>query len=112
MDINEAGPVTVVTLGDKEVQDGPHIQAIRQQLYALVDAGHKEIVLDFRRIQYLLASAAIALLINLKKRLREAGGTLALYNVGPDVLEVFRITRLDTIFDIHAGDGPAEGGSG
>jgi anti-sigma B factor antagonist len=59
----------------------------------------QRIVLDFEEVQY-MSSAALGKLIELTKRLRPTG-KLILVNVQPDLLEVFRITRLDSVFDIE-----------
>jgi anti-sigma B factor antagonist len=40
-------------------------------------------------------------LINLKKRIRMSGSQLSIRHVHPDLLEVFRITRLDRVFDLE-----------
>jgi anti-anti-sigma factor len=39
----------------------------------------------------------------LNRKVREAGGTLRLVNVGPPVARAFSVSRLDTILFIHAG---------
>jgi anti-anti-sigma factor len=58
------------------------------------------LVIDFSEVQY-LASPIPGKLINLKKRLRMGGGRLGLQHVHPDLVEVFRITRLDRVFDLE-----------
>lgn len=57
------------------------------------------LVLDLGDVQY-LSSAALGKLINLKKKVGEVSGELRIENLHPDLLEVFRITRLDQVFDI------------
>ena len=58
------------------------------------------LVIDLRNVQY-LASPVLSKLINLKKQLRVGGGRLGLQHVHPDLVEVFRITRLDRVFDLE-----------
>jgi anti-sigma B factor antagonist len=58
------------------------------------------LVLDLSAVHY-LSSAALAKLINLKKKLVGERGKLKIENVHPDLLEVFRITGLDKVFDIE-----------
>lgn len=53
--------------------------------------------LDFQDVSY-VASAALGKMINLKKMLQTHKGTVRLTNLHPDLLEIFRITRLDQIF--------------
>ncbi len=59
------------------------------------------LVLDFSEVQY-LSSPALGKLINLKKQVRSVGRQLILRHVNPDLLEVFRITRLDQVFDLES----------
>ncbi|MBY0528554.1 MAG: STAS domain-containing protein [Gemmataceae bacterium] len=101
MEVQESGQAIVIIPTDAEVQDGPSLQNIRNHLYQLVDAGRHEMIVDFHKVHYLLASAAIALLISLQKRLRMAGGTLVLRNMNSHVRDLFRVTRLDSLFDIR-----------
>ena len=45
---------------------------------------------------------ALGKLINLKKKVGAVKGKLKLCCIHPDLLEVFRITRLDQVFEIHS----------
>ena len=77
------------------------IQEVGEQLYSLVeDEGHKSLLLNFGNVQY-LSSAALGKLINLKKKVSAVKGKLKLCCIHPDLLEVFRITRLDQVFEIY-----------
>ncbi len=88
--------VTVVRLvGPKLVIDagGP--------LYGLVDEdGHRKLLLDFAEVGF-LSSAALGLLITLKRKVDAAGGQLKLCRLSPDLLEMFRLTRIEELFTIH-----------
>ncbi len=53
-----------------------------------------------------LSSLALGTLINVKKKIARVEGQLKLCSIYPDLLEVFKITRLDTVFDIYK-DEPA-----
>jgi anti-anti-sigma factor len=57
-------------------------------------------VIDLSDIRY-LTSSALSKLIKLKKRLGASAGRLGLRNVHPDLVEVFRITRLESVFDLE-----------
>jgi anti-anti-sigma factor len=58
------------------------------------------LVIDFSDVRY-FASPVLGKLINLKKRLGAGGGRLCFRHVHPDLMEVFRITRLDLVFDLE-----------
>ena len=70
------------------------------QLYGLVE-GHKHLLLNFDNVQY-LSSDALTALVHLRKKVVAASGKIKLYCIGPDLREVFRLTRVDTLFDIYA----------
>ena len=56
-------------------------------------------MLDLSQVQY-LSSAVLGKLINLKKTVTTMKGKLKIENLHPDLFEIFRITRLDQVFDI------------
>jgi anti-anti-sigma factor len=58
------------------------------------------LVLDFSDVQY-LSSNALGKLINLKKKLGAARGRLQFRGLSTDLREVFRITRLDQVFEVE-----------
>ena len=60
----------------------------------------QRLVIDLSNVQY-LASPILCKLINLKKQLG-GRGRLILQHVHPDLVEVFRITRLDRVFDLES----------
>jgi HptB-dependent secretion and biofilm anti anti-sigma factor len=57
------------------------------------------LILDLSEVHY-FASAALARLVGIKKRVRSVDGKLTIRHLNPDVLEIFRITRLEHVFDI------------
>ncbi len=94
--------VTVVQFVDTKIVTEENIQEVGDQLYQLVDVeGKRQILLNFGNVQY-LSSAALGKLINLKKKVGAAKGKLKLCCIHPDLLEVFKITRLDQVFEISA----------
>ena len=99
--VNQTGNnVTVVTFNDSKIIDEAEIQEFGQELYDLVEReGKKKIVLNFGHVEF-LSSAALGKLINLKKKVGAVKGKLKLCCIHPDLLEVFRITRLDQVFEI------------
>jgi anti-sigma B factor antagonist len=99
--LESVGGVTVVTFVESKIVTEENIQEVGDQLYSLVeDEGHKNILLNFANVQY-LSSAALGKLINLKKKVASVKGRLKLCCIHPDLLEVFRITRLDQVFEIY-----------
>lgn len=101
LDIDEVGDVTVARFVDKKILDESNIQIIGNQLFSLVDEDHRaKIVLDFTNVEY-LSSAALGKLITMDKKVKAASGKLRLCSIRSDILEVFKITRLDKLFTIR-----------
>jgi anti-anti-sigma factor len=69
------------------------------------DAFSRRILLDMSRVEF-LDSCGIGWLLHCQKQFREAGGKLVMHSVPPVVMQVFRLMRLTTIFnvssDLHA----------
>lgn len=92
--------VTVVSFVESKIVSEESIQEVGDQLYSLVDTeGHRQLLLNFGNVQY-LSSAALGKLINLKKRVTAAGGNVKLCCIHPELKVVFKITRLDNVFQI------------
>jgi anti-sigma B factor antagonist len=100
IDVEEVNGVTVAKFTDKKILDETNIQIIANQLFSLIDDDHrKKIVLDFATVEY-LSSAALGKLITLDKKVKADKGELRLCTIRKDILEVFKITKLDKLFKI------------
>ena len=49
----------------------------------------------------MMTSVALAKFVALNRQARAAGGRLTLFNLTPPVRQAFKITRLDTVLEIH-----------
>ena len=100
MDVTETDGVTVVLLSDQRILDELSISQIGSDLTEIIEeADNPRIVINFSKVTN-MSSSALGMLITLHKRAREAGGELRLCNIQPTIQEVFKITRLDEIFQI------------
>jgi anti-sigma B factor antagonist len=99
--------VMIVTLCEQRILDELSIADIGKQLQDMVaKAPVPKIILDFRNVTN-MSSSALGMLITLHKRIREANGQLRLCNIQPTIEEVFKITRLNEIFQICKGQDEA-----
>ena len=88
-------------------QPNPYLQAVEANiaeigasLGSLIDeANNPKLLLDFAAVDH-LSSAALGMLINANKRIREKNGQLRLANIKPQIFEVFVITKLNKLFKI------------
>jgi anti-anti-sigma factor len=101
LQLEEIGPVTVVTFATRSVLDMDSVEAVRDQLNGLVDhLGRCELILDLSQVDR-LTSLMVARLIGLAKRARAAGGRIAVCGVRPKVREVFDLLQLPRVFPIY-----------
>jgi len=98
---DEANGVSVVEFADRKILEELSIQEIGEELDRLVESEpNVKLLLDFKNVDH-LSSAALGMLINLNKKVRERNGGLKLSNINRQIYEVFKITRLNRVFDIH-----------
>jgi anti-sigma B factor antagonist len=101
LEVSQEGDVSVVRFADRKILEEVPIAEIGDRLNSLADSEpHIKLLLDFGNVEH-LSSAVLSMLINLNKRIDESGGKLKLANIKPQIYEVFKITRLDTVFDIY-----------
>lgn len=101
IDVSKAGDVTIVRFVDRRVLDEVGIQEIGQELLELVerpDARH--LLLNFGNVDF-ISSATLGKLLVLDRTIKAHEGRLKLSNIRPEIMEVFRVTRLDRVFDIR-----------
>ena len=101
VEVSEIGQVTVVRFVDRKILDTANIQELGDELSALVEEGESTtLLLNFTRVEF-LSSAALNKLILLDRAVKKAGGRLKLCSLRPEIQEVFVITRLNQMFEIH-----------
>jgi len=100
--VQDISGVTVVNLGSASILDGSAVDAIGKQLYELIDAQAKrQVLLDFTAVRF-LSSSMLGVLIQMQKRAQAIKGRVAILGLQPDLHKVFKITRLDKLFDFYA----------
>ena len=92
--------VSVVQFTNNRILDEANIADIGNTLKALIEEkDNPKLLLDFSTVDH-LSSAALGMLINANKRIREKNGQLRLANIKPQIFEVFVITKLNKLFKI------------
>lgn len=103
-------PLLVVEEGDHitvrfpvgSILTGANSEELARELFALAAREPKpHLCVDLSGVN-MVTSLVLAKLIALNGELRAAGGRLTLANAKPVVREVFKVTRLDTVFEIPA----------
>ena len=99
--VARTGEVTQVEFIDRNILDEANIQAIGDEIARLIEErpGPK-LLISFSNVDH-LSSAALGALITIDRKVKEKKGGLRLANIDPHIYEVFAITRLNRLFDIH-----------
>lgn len=101
LSVTKRDGVQFVEFADRKILEELSISEIGDQLSKLV-GGEKgvKMLLSFKNVEH-LSSAALGMLISLNKQAQELGGKLKLSDISPQIFEVFKITRLNKLFDIY-----------
>ena len=99
--VTELDGVTRVEFVDRNILDEANIQQIGAEITRIVDAKPSpKVLISFTNVDH-LSSAALGTLITINNRIRSKDGQLRLANIDPQIHEVFKITKLDKLFQIH-----------
>jgi anti-sigma B factor antagonist len=99
----EEDGVLIVNFTDAKILDEARIQQIGTELMEMVTAAstNKKMLVNFQGVQF-MSSAMIGKLVLLNKKSKTAEIALMFCSISPNVLEVFKITRLNKVFKIVA----------
>lgn len=93
--------VTKVEFLDRNILDEANIQVIGEEIGRLIDeSDDPKLLISFSNVDH-LSSAALGTLITINSKVKERSGSLRLANIDPQIYEVFTITRLNKLFEIH-----------
>jgi anti-sigma B factor antagonist len=98
--VREEGDILLITLDDPVAVNEGQAYGLRQLLYGKVEALEApKVAIDLGAIDY-ISSTGIALLIGLKRRIEARQGRLALFHLRGEVLELFALMKLASLFVI------------
>jgi anti-sigma B factor antagonist len=99
--VSEQDGITRIEFVDRNILDEANIQQIGAEITRLVDAKPQpKILISFRNVDH-LSSAALGTLITINRRVQNKDGQLRLADIDPQIHEVFVITKLTNLFQIH-----------
>lgn len=99
--VREEAGVTRVEFLDRNILEEASIQQIGDEISGLIEhATSPKLLIDFDNVEH-LSSAALGTLITINNKIRQKGGQLRLSNIDPQIYEVFVITKLNKLFQIH-----------
>lgn len=99
--VKREGDVIHVEFVDRNILDEANIQQIGDEITSIIDKeATPKLLISFANVDH-LSSAALGTLITINNRMKGKNGKLRLANIDPQILEVFKITKLDRLFQIH-----------
>lgn len=101
--ITSEGDISIVHFTDRRILDEVSIHELETELTNHIKTSPPplKLILDFSVVEH-LSSAALGMLITINKEVNEAHGLLRLARIRSQILEVFKITRLNKLFEIHS----------
>lgn len=93
--------ILFIQIDDARLLDEGRLQQLEQELDAAIDASSEtRVVLDFSKVQF-MSSSALGKLLKTQKKVTGYKAKMKLAGVSAEIQEVFKITRLDKVFDIE-----------
>ena len=101
LNIQKFKDVAVVNLSVSSILDTALIDRLGQQLYDLVEVqAHRKVVLDFSEVRF-LSSSALGMLLKLRQKSNLVKGRILIAGMRDELLKVFKISRIDKLFEFH-----------
>jgi anti-anti-sigma factor len=96
------GEIRIVFLDVARLVDAAAIEQCHREIVDLLGKTEEAcVLLHFGRVAF-MSSAALGMLIRVQKKCKEFEIALRLCSISPDIIQVFKITGLDKVFDIQA----------
>ncbi len=92
--------ITLISFLDVSLLDETSIQPLGKQLEEISAKENIKLILSFRNIEY-ASSAVLGRLVKIYKIVKANKGTIKLCNIKSNILSVFKVTKLDKMFEIH-----------
>ncbi len=95
------GEILTAYLTEAKILDESVIQQISSALQDLIGKTEEpNVVIDFSQVRF-LSSSALGMLVKINKKCKEFKINLKLCSIHSDIMEVFKITRLDKVLSIY-----------
>ncbi len=93
----DQGGVTILQFQEDEQLLDP--ERLQTYLYELMDEKRYNVLIDIENVRY-VSSSVLGLFITICKSAKQHGGEVKIVNAQPSVSNVFRMTRLDRVFEM------------
>src|SRR6516165_3077695 len=107
LEVETVGDVTVARFTRRSFLAPELVEALAEQMLRLVEESSCcKFVLNFANVET-MTTAMVGNIVQLQKKIEDGGGRLALCNVDPFLLEIFKILNLRRVFAIHTDEASA-----
>lgn len=96
--ITEEGKQLIATFDGR--LDTVAAQQIAETITPLLEHADQTIVLDCEKMPF-ISSSGLRIFLKIRKEVEAKGGKMLLKNICPDVMQVFKMTKLDGVFEIQ-----------
>jgi len=99
--VRKIDKVIQIEFVDRNILDESNIHQIGEEITHLIEAEQApKVIISFANVDH-LSSAALGTLITIHNKVKARGGKLRLAKIDPQIYEVFVITKLNKLFEIH-----------
>jgi anti-anti-sigma factor len=109
IEVKEELKTGVVLAVDGDLVGGPHAEDFYQMVRELIDKGKLVVLVDLAKARR-ANSSGLGILIRGYVSLKNAGGSLRVYNLTKNVDHMFKLTRFNSILDVFATEEEARAG--
>lgn len=98
----ELGDVRVVGFATGKLLDESVIQQVGTDLMVIASDAEEgqKILLSFRGVSF-MSSAMLGQLVQFLKTCKKQGAELKVCSISPEIFEIFKVTKLNKLFDVH-----------
>lgn len=98
--------ILTIVFDDARILDETKLEELGRELTETLEKTSEErVILDFRNVKF-MSSSMLGKLVHVHKKAGEYKVKMKLCSIDPEIRQVFKITRLDKLFDIET-DEPA-----
>ena len=92
--------ILTIHVKDPRMVEEAQLEELERSILALIDKTTEErVIIDFRNVNF-MSSSMLGKLVKIQKKCKEFKVKLKMSSISPDILQVFKITKLDKLFDI------------
>lgn len=99
--------ILTIRVRDPRMVDETLLEELEKSILALIEKTTEEkVILDFDQVNF-MSSSMLGKLVKVQKKCKEFKIKLKLSSISPDIRQVFKITKLDKLFDLEKDEASA-----